>query len=271
MLIRRNDGFPRIMGVLNLTPDSFHEASRVNSTDSAVSRAVAMVEEGADWIDIGGESTRPGAASVAADEELARVVPVVSAVREALPETCISIDTRRAAVALKALDAGADMVNDVSALSDPEMPSLIAEQGCPVCLMHMQGTPGNMQDAPSYQDVVEDVRSSLGEAVSALEDLGVTPNKIIGDPGIGFGKALEHNLSLLSSGRDVIPDDSMSLMWGVSRKSMFAHLLGRESTDDRLAGTLGVAAKAKEKGVDIIRVHDVAEHADLFAAMGALR
>ena len=271
MLIRRNDGFPRIMGVLNLTPDSFHGASRVNSTDSAVSRAVAMVEEGADWIDIGGESTRPGAASVAADEELARVVPVVSAVREALPETCISIDTRRAAVALKALDAGADMVNDVSALSDPEMSSLIAEQGCPVCLMHMQGTPGNMQDAPSYRDVVDEVRSSLGETVSALEDLGVAPNKIIGDPGIGFGKTLEHNLSLLSSGRDVIPDDRMSLMWGVSRKSMFAHLLGRESTDDRLAGTLGVAAKAKEKGVDIIRVHDVAEHADLFAAMGALR
>ena len=271
MLIRRNDGFPRIMGVLNLTPDSFHEASRVNSTDSAVTRAIVMVEQGADWIDIGGESTRPGAASVSADEETVRVIPVVRAIREALPDTCISIDTRRAVVALKALEAGADMVNDISALSDPEMASLIAERGCPVCLMHIQGTPEDMQDAPSYQNVVDEVRSSLGDAVAALGDLGIDPSVIVGDPGIGFGKTLEHNLSLLSSGREVIPDNNMSLMWGVSRKSMFAHLLGRESTDDRLAGTLGVAAMSKDKGVDIIRVHDVPEHADLFAAMGALR
>ncbi len=271
MLIRRNDGFPRIMGVLNITPDSFHEESRLNSTESAVSRAVEMVEQGADWIDIGGESTRPGATPVDAEEEAVRVVPVVRAVREALPETCISIDTRRASVASRALDSGADLVNDVSALSDPEMAGLVSHRGCPICVMHMQGTPEDMQDNPSYQDVVDDIRNSLGKALSVLTDLGVDSSIIVADPGIGFGKTLEHNLSLLASGKDVVPDHRMPLMWGVSRKSMFSHLLNRESTDDRLAGSLGVAARARDKGVDIIRVHDVAEHADLFAAMGALR
>ena len=259
------------MGVLNLTPDSFHKASRLDSTESAVSRAIAMVGQGADWIDIGGESTRPGAAAVTAEDEVARVVPVVRAIRKSLPNTCISIDTRRAAVASEALDAGADMVNDVSALSDTEMASLVAQRGCPICVMHMQGTPEDMQNDPSYEDVVDDVRNSLGKAVSELEELGIDPSVIIADPGIGFGKTLEHNLSLLSSGREVVPDERMPLMWGVSRKSMFSSLLGRESTDHRLAGTLGVAARAKDKGVDIIRVHDVEEHADIFAAMGALR
>ncbi|MBS65853.1 MAG: dihydropteroate synthase [Euryarchaeota archaeon] len=271
MLIRRNDGFPRIMGVLNITPDSFHEESRLNSTESAVTRAVGMVEQGADWIDIGGESTRPGAIPVNAEEEAARVVPIVRAVREALPKTCISIDTRRSSVASRALDAGADLVNDVSALSDPEMADLVANRGCPICVMHMQGTPEDMQNNPSYQDVVDDIRNTLGKALSMLTDLGVDSSMIVADPGIGFGKTLEHNLSLLASGRDVVPDHRMPLMWGVSRKSMFFHLLNRESTDDRLAGSLGVAARAKDKGVDIIRVHDVAEHADLFAAMDALR
>ncbi len=271
MLNRRNDGFPRIMGVLNITPDSFHEESRLNSTESAVTRAVGMVEQGADWIDIGGESTRPGAIPVNAEEEAARVVPIVRAVREALPKTCISIDTRRSSVASRALDAGADLVNDVSALSDPEMADLVANRGCPICVMHMQGTPEDMQNNPSYQDVVDDIRNTLGKALSMLTDLGVDSSMIVADPGIGFGKTLEHNLSLLASGRDVVPDHRMPLMWGVSRKSMFFHLLNRESTDDRLAGSLGVAARAKDKGVDIIRVHDVAEHADLFAAMDALR
>tara|TARA_A100001037_G_scaffold114225_1_gene104047 strand:- start:5873 stop:6652 length:780 start_codon:yes stop_codon:yes gene_type:complete len=259
------------MGVLNITPDSFHEESRLNSTESAVTRAVGMVEQGADWIDIGGESTRPGAIPVNAEEEAARVVPIVRAVREALPKTCISIDTRRSSVASRALDAGADLVNDVSALSDPEMADLVANRGCPICVMHMQGTPEDMQNNPSYQDVVDDIRNTLGKALSMLTDLGVDSSMIVADPGIGFGKTLEHNLSLLASGRDVVPDHRMPLMWGVSRKSMFFHLLNRESTDDRLAGSLGVAARAKDKGVDIIRVHDVAEHADLFAAMDALR
>ena len=270
MLNRRNGGIPRIMGVLNLTPDSFHADSRVASLEEAVRRASDMVRNGAELIDVGGESTRPGAAPVDPSEEVRRAIPVVEAIRSALPSACISIDTRRAGVARAALDAGADMVNDVSALSDPEMVDVVSEHGCPVCIMHMQGLPESMQDDPGYGDVVAEVREVLGNAARSLFEAGVEPEMVIADPGIGFGKSLEQNLVLLAAGREVVPDHRMALMWGVSRKTMFHHLLGREDTRERLAGTLGVAAKAVGRGVDIIRVHDVAEHADLFAAMSAL-
>jgi dihydropteroate synthase len=270
MLNRRNSGIPRIMGVVNLTPDSFHAASRVDSLESAVVRARQMADDGADWIDIGAESTRPGASSVGPEEEERRAIPVVAAVRRSLPDVCISIDTRRASVARAALDAGADMVNDISALSDPAMAGLIAQRGCPVCIMHMQGLPGNMQDDPAYGDVVIEVRGALEKAATSLFEAGVDPGVVIADPGIGFGKRLEHNLALLSAGRMVVPDERMRLLWGVSRKSMFHHLLGREDTADRLAGSLGIAARAVGLDVDIIRVHDVAEHSDLFSAMSAL-
>ena len=270
MLNRRNGGIPRIMGVVNLTPDSFHAASRVDSLESAVGRARQMADDGADWIDIGAESTRPGASAVDPEEEERRAIPVVEAVRRALPDVCISIDTRRASVARAALDAGADMVNDVSALSDPAMAGLIAQRGCPVCIMHMQGLPEDMQDDPAYGDVVAEVRGALEKAAMSLFEVGVDPDVVIADPGIGFGKRLEHNLALLSAGRAVVPDERMRLLWGVSRKSMFHRLLGREDTADRLAGSLGIAAKAAGFDVDIIRVHDVAEHSDLFSAMSAL-
>ena len=270
MLNRRNGGIPRIMGVLNITPDSFHAASRVISRESAITRACKMADDGADWIDIGAESTRPGASPVSPEEEERRVIPVVEAVRRALPEICISIDTRRASIARAALDAGADMVNDVSALSDPQMVDLVAQRGCPICIMHMQGLPENMQDDPAYGDVVVEVRGSLENAATSLFEAGVDPSMVIADPGIGFGKMLEHNLALLSAGRSVVPDERMPLLWGVSRKSMFRHLLGRENTSDRLAGSLGIAAKAIDLGVDIIRVHDVPEHSDLFSAISAL-
>ena len=270
MLNRRNSGIPRIMGVVNLTPDSFHAASRVDSLESAVVRARQMADDGADWIDIGAESPRPGASSVGPEEEEHRAIPVVEAVRRALPDVCISIDTRRASGARAALDAGADMVNDISALSDPAMAGLIAQRGCPVCIMHMQGLPGNMQDDPAYGDVVIEVRGALEKAATSLFEAGVDPGVVIADPGIGFGKRLEHNLALLSAGRMVVPDERMRLLWGVSRKSMFHHLLGREDIADRLAGSLGIAARAVGLDVDIIRVHDVAEHSDLFSAMSAL-
>jgi len=270
MLNRRNSGIPRIMGVVNLTPDSFHAASRVDSLESAVGRARQMADDGADWIDIGAESTRPGASAVDPEEEERRAIPVVKAVRRALPDVCISIDTRRASVARAALDAGADMVNDVSALSDPAMVGLIAQRGCPVCIMHMQGLPEDMQGDPSYGDVVAEVRGDLEKAAMSLFEAGVDPGVVIADPGIGFGKRLGHNLALLSAGRAIVPDERMRLLWGVSRKSMFHRLLGREDTADRLAGSLGIAAKAAEFDVDIIRVHDVAEHSDLFSAMSAL-
>ena len=258
------------MGVVNLTPDSFHAASRVDSLESAVGRARQMADDGADWIDIGAESTRPGASAVDPEEEERRAIPVVEAVRRALPDVCISIDTRRASVARAALDAGADMVNDVSALSDPAMVGLIAQRGCPVCIMHMQGLPEDMQDDPTYGDVVAEVRGALEKATMSLFEAGVDPGVVIADPGIGFGKRLEHNLALLSAGREIVPDERMRLLWGVSRKSMFHRLLGREDTADRLSGSLGIAARAIDLGVDIIRVHDVAEHSDLFSAMSAL-
>ena len=271
MLKRREDGFPRIMGVVNVTPDSFHARSRSSDINHAVETAMKMASEGADWIDIGGESTRPGASPVTIEDELSRVIPAIEAIRSQLPDVCISIDTRRSEVAMQALNSGADMVNDVSAMSDPGMLSLVSEHDCPVCIMHMRGLPENMQDDPSYDDVVREVRGYLGKVAGLLMDEGVKPSHIIADPGIGFGKTLEHNIALLSSGRSIVPDERMSLMWGVSRKSMFLDLLGREDSEDRLAGTLGVAAISPEKEVDIIRVHDVAEHSDSFMAMKAVR
>ena len=271
MLKRREDGFPRIMGVVNVTPDSFHARSRSSNSNHAVETAMKMASEGAEWIDIGGESTRPGASPVTIEDELSRVIPAIEEIRSQLPDICISIDTRRSEVAIQALNSGADMVNDVSAMSDPGMLSVVSEHDCPVCIMHMRGLPENMQDDPSYDDVVREVRGYLGKVAGLLMDEGVKPSQIIADPGIGFGKTLEHNIALLSSGRSIVPDERMSLMWGVSRKSMFLDLLGREDSEDRLAGTLGVAAISPEKEVDIIRVHDVAEHSDSFKAMKAVR
>ena len=271
MLKRRDDGFPRIMGVVNVTPDSFFSQSRSEDTGHAIGVATRMAAEGADWIDIGGESTRPGANSVTLDDELARVIPAIEGIRSELPEICISVDTRRAEVARQALELGANMVNDVSALGDQEMIDVLVEFECPVCVMHMQGLPENMQNNPKYGDVVNEVRSYLATATGRLVEAGIDPSHIVADPGIGFGKTLEHNLALLSSGREIVPEEEMRLMWGVSRKSMFRDLLGRESSGDRLAGTLGVAAVSMKKEVDIIRVHDVAEHSDVFSSIKAVR
>ena len=271
MLNRREDGFPRIMGVVNVTPDSFHAHSRSTDTSQAASVARKMAADGAEWIDVGGESTRPGSKPVTIEEELARVIPAIDGIRSELPDICISVDTRRSDVARLALESGADMVNDVSAMGDPEMIGVVAEFGCPVCIMHMQGLPEDMQNDPKYGDVVDEVRSYLSETAGRLVEAGVSPSCIVADPGIGFGKTLEHNLALLTSGRGVVPDEEMNLMWGVSRKSMFRDLLGRESSEERLAGTLGVAAVSIQKGVDIIRVHDVTEHSDAFSAMKAVR
>jgi dihydropteroate synthase len=268
--IRRVDGFPLIMGVLNITPDSFHPDSRVDGLDDALNRAGLMIENGADWLDIGGESTRPSATAVDEGEEMARVLPIITAIRERFTKVGISIDTRRASVARQALLAGADMINDVSALSDPQMLEVVVEFGCPICIMHMQGSPERMQINPIYGDVVDEVRTILTTVTKKLTEEGISPNLIIVDPGIGFGKLLEHNLSLLTAGRQIVPNQEMSLLWGVSRKRMFEDLLGRSESENRLAGTLGVAAMAKSLGVDIIRVHDVREHADLFATMAAM-
>ena len=270
LISRRDDGFPRIMGVLNITPDSFYANSRLSSVEETLEIATKMIDNGADWLDIGGESTRPGAKTIDSNEEIARILPVIRAVRMKYPSIGISIDTRWADVAEAALNEGADMINDISALSDPRMIEVIKTKKCPICIMHMKGIPENMQDNPEYNDVVKEVREMLTEKVNLLVDAGIGVGQIIGDPGIGFGKLLQHNIALLSAGRDVIPMENMSLMWGVSRKRMFSDLLGRSDAEDRLAGTLGIAAMAKSRAVDIIRVHDVPEHTDLFRAMSAL-
>ncbi len=266
----RDNGFPRIMGVINVTPDSFFERSRASNLDEILERAIFMSENGADWIDIGGESTRPGATEVTLKEELDRVSKAIEIIRDELPNIGISVDTRKSEVAMSALKHGADMVNDISSLSDPNMKNVILENDAPVCIMHMQGIPKNMQNNPLYEDVVKEVRGHLKLISEELIQSGIDRRKIINDPGIGFGKLLEHNLRLLSAGREIVAHESMSLMWGVSRKKMFEDLLGRNETKNRLAGTLGVAAMAPKKGVDIIRVHDVREHYDLYTSMASL-
>ena len=258
------------MGILNITPDSFHSNSRYNTVELATDSAISMSEEGAEWIDIGGESTRPGAIKVDANEEILRIVPVIEAIRDELPDIGISVDTRKSLVALEALRYGADMINDISSIGDPKMIDAIVEYDCPICIMHMSGNPKNMQNNPNYDDVVSEVREKISETVSTLNDNGIENSRIIADPGIGFGKLLKHNISLLSAGRKILPSEDIGLMWGVSRKSMFSDLLGRKSTEDRLAGSLGIASRAPGLGVDIIRVHDVAEHTDLFTTIDSL-
>ena len=270
LVVRRKDGYPRIMGVINVTPDSFFEDSRSNNISETIKIAESMIQNGADWLDVGGESTRPGAEPVEEEEEISRVVPVIRELRKKFPEIGISVDTRRSKVAKLSLNEGADMINDISSLSDENMINVIKQSDCYICLMHMKGLPENMQDNPQYDDVVAEVRNRLNEKVSLLIREGIDRKRIIVDPGIGFGKSLEHNLLLLKSGREIIPMNNVRLMWGVSRKSMFSEFLGRIETRDRLAGTLGIAAMTKSKAVDIIRVHDVAEHADLFRAMSSL-
>ena len=227
-------------------------------------RALEMVQNGADWIDIGGESTRPGAESVSIEEELARVIPLVSEVSKVAN---VSIDTRNVEVARKALEAGAKMINDVSGLRDSAMMDLVLESECEVCIMHMLGEPGNMQKNPSYQDVATEVNGYLLSKARELVERGHSMDKIHLDPGIGFGKTLEHNISLLKSSLELRP---YSILWGVSRKSMIGEICDQPKTENRLAGSLAVAAKAFDNGIDIIRVHDVREHVDLFSVLEVL-
>ena len=266
----RDDGRPRLMGIVNVTPDSFHAASRVASLEAAVTAALDMWDAGADWIDIGGESTRPGAQPVLASEEITRVIPVIEALRKERPSGLISIDTRHPIVAAEGIAAGANMVNDVSGLRDPEMFNLVLESKCAVCIMHMLGEPGNMQKAPVYNDVVNEVSESLLSTAHRLIANGHSSELIALDPGIGFGKTLEQNLALLEKSQPLRGDEGFSVLWGVSRKTVFRDLLSRELTDERLAGTLGVAAHAMNERVDILRVHDVAEHHDLLTVLAKL-
>jgi dihydropteroate synthase len=256
---------PLVMGIVNVTPDSFYDGGRFADTRSAVDRARRLVEDGADILDIGGESTRPGAAAVSEADELARILPVV----EKLSEFCISVDTRRPAVMKAALAAGASMINDVRALAEPDAHEAVAPTGCAVCLMHMKGEPATMQREPRYDDVVAEVKAFLAEAVRKARLAGIGADRIVADPGFGFGKTPEHNLTLLRN-LDQFAELGVPLLAGLSRKSTIGKLTGRP-VEERLAGSLAMALLAVERGARILRVHDVRETRDVIAVWQAVQ
>jgi dihydropteroate synthase len=255
------------MGVLNVTPDSFFDGGKYQSVDAAVAHAMRMVEAGAGLIDVGGESTRPGAQAVGADEEIRRVVPVIAALaaRTGVP---ISVDSSKAAVMKAAVQAGASMINDVRALREPGAMDAAANSNAAICLMHMQGEPRTMQVDPAYTDVVTEVRDFLRERSAACLAAGIATQRLVLDPGIGFGKRLEHNLALLA-GLPALVELGWPVLIGVSRKSMFGKLLGR-AVDERSAGGIAMATAAVLAGARIVRTHDVAETVDAVKVAAAL-
>ena len=260
---------PLLMGIVNVTPDSFYDGGKYFDPKAAVDHALQLVAEGADLLDIGGESTRPYATPVPLAEELRRVIPVVAEVASEV-DVPISIDTYKAQVAREAIAAGAEVVNDITALrGDPEMLAVVAESGAGVCLMHMQGTPQTMQDAPFYEDVLREVRDFLSSVRDRTVAAGVSADRIALDPGIGFGKRLEHNLALLR-GMETFHQLGCPLLVGPSRKRFIGELAG-DMQADRLPGTIATVLSLAMKGVQIIRVHDVGavrQALRVFAALG---
>jgi dihydropteroate synthase len=251
------------MGVINVTPDSFSDGGRFLDPQAAVSHARRLAAEGADIIDLGGESTRPGAQPVSEAEELDRVLPVL----EKLSDLCVSVDTRRPAVMKAVAGAGASMINDIEALREPGALEALAATQCAVCLMHMKGLPATMQQAPRYDDVVREVRTFLKEAVRKTLFAGIGVDRIVADPGFGFGKTARHNLELLRRLKE-LDDLGVPLLAGVSRKSTIGKLTGRP-VEDRLAGSLAMALLALQGGARILRVHEVKETKDVIAVWQA--
>lgn len=250
---------PRIMGILNVTPDSFSDGGLFLDPAAGVAHAQEMLQVGADILDIGGESTRPGAAEVEQEEETGRTAPVIAALRNAGVTAPISIDTRKAAVARSALAAGADLINDVSAFNyDPAMVPLALEADAPACLMHAQGTPETMQRAPGYANVLLDVFDALDQKLAGLEARGLPRSRFLVDPGIGFGKTLAHNLALLR-GLALFHTLGCGVLLGASRKSFIGTLTDTPRADARMPGSLAVALHAVSQGVQVLRVHDVEE------------
>ncbi|MCZ2818113.1 dihydropteroate synthase [Modestobacter sp. VKM Ac-2984] len=260
-------GRPLVCGVLNVTPDSFSDGGRFASFDRAVEHGHVLAAEGADLIDVGGESTRPGARPPTLLEELDRVVPVVEALARQVPVP-LSVDTSRPEVMRAAVAVGASMVNDVRALRSPGALAAAAELGVPVCLMHMQRSPEAMQEDPRYRDVVVEVRTFLAERVRACLDAGIRQEHLVVDPGFGFGKTLAHNLALLAS-LDAVTGLGVPVMVGLSRKSMIGQLTGR-AVGDRLPGSLAAAVVAVQRGATLLRVHDVAATRDVLAVLDAV-
>jgi dihydropteroate synthase len=246
-----------VMGIVNVTPDSFSDGGSYASVDDAVKHAAQMIVDGADLLDVGGESTRPGSDIVPADEEMQRVVPVIRRIVEEHPDVPVSVDTRKSHVAHAALEAGAAIVNDISAGDDPSMFAAVAETGAGIVLMHMKGEPKTMQDDPTYYDVVAEVRGFLGDRIEAALSAGIDLEQLCVDPGIGFGKTLEHNLVILHDIR-AFHHLRVPLLVGPSRKGFIGALTETE-VDDRIEGTAGVVAWCAAERVDIVRVHDVKE------------
>lgn len=250
---------PRVMGILNVTPDSFSDGGRYSAHEAALAQARAMVEAGADIIDVGGESTRPGAEAVSLEQELARTIPIIEAIAATLP-VAISIDTSKPEVMRQAVAAGASMINDVMALRQPGALTTVAALGVPVCLMHMQGQPRTMQQAPSYQDVTAEVMAFLRTRVEVCLDAGIAKDHLIIDPGFGFGKTLTHNLHMFHE-LERFHELGLPVLVGVSRKSMVGAVLDKP-VGERMVGSVALATLAVWMGASIVRVHDVEETVD---------
>jgi dihydropteroate synthase len=262
---------PRVMGILNVTPDSFSDGGRFYDRGPELSLIIdtarAMLEAGADILDVGGESTRPGAEPVPEDEECRRVMPVIERLHEL--GTIISVDTCKPGVARRAVRAGAHLVNDVTGMRNPEMVAAAAEGSAAICIMHMRGEPRTMQLDPRYDDVVAEIRDYLAERVAVCRAAGICRERMLLDPGFGFGKRLEHNLALLRRLEEVRVDD-LPLLAGLSRKSMIGLITGR-AVDERLGGSVAAALLAAQRGADILRVHDVAATVDALKVLEAMQ
>lgn len=257
---------PLIMGVINVTPDSFSDGGLYLSTAAAVAHARQLIDEGTDLLDVGGESTRPGAAPVTLDEERRRVLPVLEALMDAgVP---LSVDTQKPELMREAVMAGAAMVNDVNGFQAPGALAVVAGSSCAICIMHKQGNPQTMQQAPQYADVVIEVRDYLRQRIAAAEQAGIARDRMVVDPGFGFGKTLDHNLELLRR-LDEIATLAVPVLAGLSRKSMIGTLTGRHA-GDRLAGSVAAALLAVQRGAAIVRVHDVAATRDALAVWSAV-
>jgi dihydropteroate synthase len=261
---------PVVVGILNVTPDSFSDGGVFLDPEAAADHATAMLDEGAGILDVGGESTRPGSDPVSQEEEIQRVFPVIERILSVRPEAMISVDTYRSGTASAALEAGASLVNDVTALrGDSRMASVIQEAACPVILMHMQGEPKTMQKEPHYEDVVREVRDFLAERAEHAVAAGVRPENVIVDPGIGFGKNLEHNLALLRN-LDAIVDLGFPVLIGASRKSFIEKITGVREARDRVSGTVATTVLAYERGASFFRVHDVRANREALAVAEAV-
>jgi dihydropteroate synthase len=260
---------PVIMGIVNVTPDSFSDGGQFLNITAALSHAMQLLDDGATILDIGGESTRPGAPDVSLEDELKRVIPIIKAIREQ-SDCVISIDTSKAEVMRQAIEAGADIVNDVRALQEPGAIDVVAQfPEVAVCLMHMQGQPRSMQHAPHYNDLAGEINDFFSQRIAACEAAGIKQSQLILDPGFGFGKTLKHNYQILAQFNDYAKL-GLPLLAGLSRKSMIGKLLNRD-TDDRLAGSLAGALIAAQNGAHIIRVHDVKETADVLGVYQACK